>query len=233
MGVVDDATSGAGREGAMSCCQCQGIEGFFNQREARRRLRTYQRKGPDRGTRLLLDALREAGIAEATLLDIGGGIGAMQLELLAAGAASATDVDASTAYLATAREESDRRGYAGRVTYRHGNFVELAPEIAPADVVTLDRVICCYHDMPGLVGASASKALKLYGLVYPRDDRLVRAGGRVFNALMRLQRSPFRFFTHRTSAVEAVLRGAGLERRYHHTTGPWQVAVYARVAPVA
>ena len=105
----------------------------------------------------------------ATLLDIGGGVGVAQLDLLSAGLRSATDVDASSAYLDVAREEAQRRGYSERVSYRHGDLVALAPEIEPADIVTLDRVICCYHDMPALVRASAAKARRLYGLVYPHD----------------------------------------------------------------
>jgi 2-polyprenyl-3-methyl-5-hydroxy-6-metoxy-1,4-benzoquinol methylase len=212
----------------MDCCECQGIEGFFNQREAARNLKAYLRNGPARSTRILLDALRAAGVEGATLLDIGGGIGAIQLDLLSAGASSATDVDASTAYIAVAREEGARRGYSDRVTYQHGNFVDLAPTIAPADIVTLDRVICCYHDMQGLVGTSAAKARRLYGLVYPRDAWFMRMGGVVINFLLRLQRNPFRFFTHRTRAVEALLREAGLERRFQRDAGVWQVAVYAR-----
>ncbi|MGH2484724.1 MAG: class I SAM-dependent methyltransferase [Ktedonobacterales bacterium] len=213
----------------MDCCQCQGIEGLFNRRQAERDLKRYQRKGPARGTSILLDALRRQGVTGATLLDIGGGIGAIQLELLGSGAASATDVDASTAYLATARAEGARRGYGDRVTYQHGNFVELASAVAEADIVTLDRVICCYHDMRGLVGASAGKAQRLYGLVYPRDAWFVRAGAVVINLMLRLQRNPFRFFPHRTHAVEAALREAGLERRFHGKAGFWQVAVFARV----
>ncbi len=103
----------------MDCCQCQGIEGLFNQREAARRLKAFQRKGSETSTRVLLDALRAAGIEGATLLDIGGGIGAIQLELLGAGASSATDVDASTAYISAARDEAARRGFGDRVTYQH------------------------------------------------------------------------------------------------------------------
>lgn len=212
----------------MDCCQCQGIEGLFNQREAVRRLKAYRRNGPTKSTRVLLDALRVAGVAGATLLDIGGGIGAIQLDLLAAGATIATDVDASSAYLAAAREEGARRGYGDRVSYHHGDFVALAPTIEPADVVTLDRVICCYHDMHGLVGASATKARRLYGLVYPRDIWIARVYVPLFNALFRLQRSPFRIFAHRTRDVEALLRDAGLERRFHRNSGVWQVAVFAR-----
>ena len=212
----------------MDCCQCQGIEGLFNQRQAARDLKAYERKGPAKSTRLLLDALRGAGVEGATLLDIGGGIGAIQLNLLDAGVSSATDVDASSAYLAAAREEATRRGLSDRVSYQHGNFVELAPTIAPADIVTLDRVICCYHDLPGLVGASAAKARRLYGLVYPRDNWLARMVAAGLGLIMRLQRNPFRFFAHRTRDVEALLHAAGLERRFHGTAGFWQVAVYAR-----
>src|SRR5947199_213845 len=83
------------------------------------------------------------------------------------GASGATDVDASAAYLAAAREEAARQGHAERVAYHHGNFVDLAATLPPADIVTLDRVICCYHDMPALVERSSAKAARLYGLVYP------------------------------------------------------------------
>lgn len=212
----------------MDCCQCQGIEGFFNQREAASKLKAYQRKGPARSTRILLDALRREGIEGATLLDIGGGVGAIQLDLLGAGAASATDVDASTAYVAVAREEGARRGYGDRVSYLHGNFVDVAETIEPADIVTLDRVICCYHDMRGLVGASAAKARRLYGLVYPRDGWVAKIFVSVANTLSRLQGSPFRAFAHRTDDVEAVLHEAGLKRSFQRNAGIWQVAVYAR-----
>jgi hypothetical protein len=83
-------------------------------------------------------------------------------------------VDASAAYLATARTESERRGHGERVTYRHGDFVELAESIAPADIVTLDRVINVYPDWKRLTESSAARARRLYGLVYPRDRRLLR-----------------------------------------------------------
>lgn len=212
----------------MDCCQCQGIEGFFNQREAARELKAYHRKGPARSTRILLDALRRTGIEGATLLDIGGGIGAIQLDLLGAGAARATDVDASTAYIAVAREEGARRGYGDRVSYLHGNFVDVAETIEPADIVTLDRVICCYHDMRGLVGASAAKARRLYGVVYPRDGWVAKVFASGANILFRLQRNPFRIFAHRSSDVEAVLHEAGLKRSFRRNAGIWQVAVYAR-----
>lgn len=214
-----------------TCCQCQGIERLFDAREASGKLQAYQRHGPAKTTRMLLDALRAEspmGINGKSLLDIGGGIGAIQLELLASGLGSATDVDASAAYLAVARQEAQRRGYGDRVTFHHGNFVELAQEIESADIVTLDRVICCYHDMPLLVGQSVAKARRLYGLVYPRDDWWVRCFSTLENTAFRLRRHPYRNFVHASRRVDAIVRSAGLEKRSSHQDIIWQVVVYAR-----
>jgi magnesium-protoporphyrin O-methyltransferase len=212
----------------MKCCQCQAIELEFNQREAALKLKEYRRSGPAATTRLLLRALREAGVEGQTLLDIGGGIGAIQYDLLHAGARAALSVEASSAYLEAAQEEARRQGLADRIRFLHGNFVEHAADIPPADVVTLDRVICCYPDMPALVGLSAERARRLYALVYPRDAAWVRLGLRGENLLHRLMGSPFRAFAHRAAAVEAVLRERGLRRCVHRNAGFWQVAVYAR-----
>jgi magnesium-protoporphyrin O-methyltransferase len=217
----------------MTCCQCQGIERLFDRREALRKLHAYARHGPDRTTRLLLDAVKAQNIQGATLLDIGGGIGVAQLELLSAGLRSATDVDASSAYLGVAREEAQRRGYGDRVSYRHGDFVALAPQIEPADIVTLDRVICCYHDMPALVRASAAKARRLYGLVYPRAAWWTRCFSATENMMFRLRRHPYRSFIHPTRQVDALVRGAGLERRVSHQGAFWQVILYARPESVS
>jgi 2-polyprenyl-3-methyl-5-hydroxy-6-metoxy-1,4-benzoquinol methylase len=154
----------------MACCHhCQDAENVFDQRDARRRLARYQRRRPEGTTRLLIEALRGTAIYGTTVLDIGGGVGVIHHELLRAGAARATDVDASSAYLAVACDESVRQGHAEQVRYLHGDFVTLAPSIEPADVVALDRVVCCYPDMPALVGSAAARANRLLGLVYPRD----------------------------------------------------------------
>jgi len=213
----------------MSCCHhCRDAENLFDRRDAEHRLRRYRRSGPEGTTRLLVEALRAAGVGGASMLEIGGGVGVVHHELLAAGAASAVDVDASSAYLAAAAGESVRRGHAERVRYVHGDFVALAESVAPADVVALDRVVCCYPDMPALVGAAAARARRLLGLVYPRHVWWVRAGVRAVNLGLTLQRSAFRIFCHPTAAVEAVARRAGLVRRFQRNQGPWQVVVFER-----
>jgi hypothetical protein len=212
----------------MDCCQCQAIESLFNTRLAEWELKRYLKRGPAKTTRVLVEALRREGIAGETLLDIGGGVGAIQLALLKAGMASATDVDASTAYIDAARSEAEREGVGDRVRYVHGNFLEIAPEIETAGVVTLERVICCFPDMPGLVGRSAERASKLYGLVYPRDTWWMRLAARVENLVAHLRRPSFTFYVHRTAAVEDAVRRAGLERRFKQNVGFWQVAIFAR-----
>lgn len=126
----------------MNCCQCEGIACHFDTERAQDDLRTYREQGPDTTTRMLVDALVSEGVAGMRLLDIGGGVGAIQHELLDAGADQAMAVEASAAYLDAAREETARRGREDRIEYRHGNIVDLAAHqngVPPADIVTLSR----------------------------------------------------------------------------------------------
>jgi magnesium-protoporphyrin O-methyltransferase len=212
----------------MNCCQCQGIEELFSEAYVTKELTRYRLRGPDKTTRMLIDALKSTDVQGLTLLDIGGGLGAIQHELLRAGVEHATDVEASSAYLAGARAEAARRGFAERVEYQHGNFVDLASQIAPVDIVTLDRVICCYDDMQRLVGLSAARARRLYGLVYPRDTWWIKLGLGIQNFFFRLTKNRYRSYVHPTKAVEAIVNGNGLTRRYHRQTFVWQVVVYGR-----
>ena len=212
----------------MNCCQCEGIETRFNQKRAAQKLKEYRQKGPEQTTHMLIEALKAEGVKGMTLLDIGGGVGAIQHELLRAGVASATNVEASRAYISAAKEEAEGQGHAARLRHYHGNFIDLAVNIPPADIVTLDRVICCYHDMHRLVELSSARAGKLYGLVYPRDTWWVNFGFSFENFTLWLQRNPFRVFIHPTEEVEAIVRSNGLEQRFHQEAGMWQVVVYAR-----
>jgi 2-polyprenyl-3-methyl-5-hydroxy-6-metoxy-1,4-benzoquinol methylase len=212
----------------MNCPHCCGVEKTFGKGLAEHDLHDYQAHGPSKTTRLLIEALKAAGIEGLRLLDIGGGVGVVQHELLAAGVSSAISVEASSAYLQVAQRESERQGHAGRITYYHGDFVDLAPQLPQADIVTLDRVICCYPHMQALVGLSAARAAKFYGVVFPRDTGWMKAGGWLVNLLLRLQHNAFRAFVHPTTEVEAVVRANGLERRYYRKTFLWQVLVYAR-----
>lgn len=212
----------------MNCCQCQGIEDLFNEKSVQRELADYRKKGPSRTTRMLLDALKARGVQSRSLIDIGGGVGAIQHALLQAGADSALDVDASRAYINAARGEAARLGLADRTAFWHGNFVDLAPQIEPADIVTLDRVLCCFPDVENMVKHSAERAHRLYGLVYPRDTWLARAAVALMNGIFRLQGTKFRTYVHPSRWVEEMVTQSGLKRVFSGGTFIWQVIVYER-----
>jgi O-methyltransferase domain len=217
----------------MACSQCQsGGANVFGMRQANGQLKRYHKKGPNKTTRLLLDALTAEGVEGLSLLDIGGGIGVIALELVKMGVTASTSVEASPAFVTLAQAEAARQGLSDRFAVRAGDFVALASDIPTAGIVTLDRVICCYPDMPALVGQSAARAAKLYGVVYPRDTWWVRAIRTLANLVLPLLRSPLRLYIHPTAAVDAVIRGSGLAQRFHRDVGYWQVVVYARPASV-
>lgn len=210
-------------------CNC-ACPNTFSTKEADGDLKRYLKQGPDATTRALIDAIVAEGIDGATLLDIGGGIGAIQLELLAAGAASATSVDATEAYVEVARDEAERRGYGDRASGQVGDFVELAPGIEPADIVTLDRVVCCDANLLGLLEAAAARARRMVGLVYPRETWWNRIAARGEAAFGWLTRDTKRWHLHRTSDIDAILRGAGFRRREVDRSLIWQVVLYVRPA---
>lgn len=213
----------------MYCEHCCGLEKIFNEREARRELRNYERKGAPKSTQLLVDALKKAGVAGSNLLDIGGGIGIIQHELIPAGVRSVHNVEASSAYIKISREEAERSGFSDRVEYKFGNFVELAGEVESTDIVTLDRVICCYPDMKSLVGLSAEKAKKLFGVVFPRDTWWIKLAVGAFNRVYPLlSGTGYKSYVHPTSTFDEILKARGFTRRFFQKTMIWQVMVYAR-----
>jgi magnesium-protoporphyrin O-methyltransferase len=208
-------------------CSC-GCPNTFDEKVARTDLRNYLAKGPDATTQALIDAIVAEGVEGATLLDIGGGIGAIQLALLAAGAASSTSVDATEAYVQVGREEAARRGFADRTDGRVGTIEALAPGLDPADVVTLDKVVCCDPDLRALLTSAAGRARRIVGLVYPRETWWNRAAARLLAAWGWLTRDSLRWHLHATADIDAILRAAGFRRRDVDRSLIWQVALYVK-----
>jgi magnesium-protoporphyrin O-methyltransferase len=210
------------------CCE-PDYDALFDERAARRELAAYQRNGPTGTTRRLIEAIRLEGVVGASVLDIGGGVGIIGAELLGCGASTMTDVDASHAYAATARAELERRGFGDRISVRHGDFVRLAGDTAPADIVTLDRVVCCYGDWATLIDRSTERAHRLIGLVYPNDRWWMRLVVGTGNLVIRLFRQQFRFYIHPEREIDARIRGGGFERHFRHRSIGWQTVLYRRV----
>jgi hypothetical protein len=194
----------------LSRCQCDGCNSQFGARHAAKDLKRYHQNGPDATTRLLLDALKTQGLGDATLLDVGAGI------------------DATAANIDVARQEAARQGHQEQVTFVRGDLVEVARGIPSADIVTLDRVICCYDNMEQLVTVSAAKATRLYGAVYPRERWVFKIWIAVENFVRRVRGNPFQTFIHPIDAIDGVLEREGLKRTWVRDTFGWRVAVYSR-----
>ena len=58
---------------------------------------------------------------------------------------SAVHVDGSSAYIEGAKKAAKKRGLSEKIEWIHGDFVDIAKELKRSDLVTLDRVICCYQ----------------------------------------------------------------------------------------
>ncbi len=213
----------------MDCCQSEVIESKFDRKYVAKKLARYRKKGTKKTTQQLIEALQANGVSGLTLLDIGGGVGEIQHALLRSGVSFAIYNEASTAYLEACRDEADHQGHADRIRHVLGNFLDIANDIGPADIVTLDRVICCYPDMPSLVNLSAQKARRLYGIVYPLDRWWVWLAMEVYYNLRHwIQRKPMRNFVYPSKDIEAIIQNNGLSRSFYKLMGPWQIAVYTR-----
>ena len=206
-----------------------GIKRLFDDKMARRELKRYKKKGPSKSTRKLLDFIIREGVEGRTLMDIGGGIGAIQHELYKAGIVSSVDIDASSAYLNAAKKESELYGNLEHSQFLEGDFTDefLCPE--PADIVTLDRVICCYDEMEKLVEKSSSLAKKIYAVVYPREVWYVILGLYFTKFAMFVIRHPYRMYVHSSEKVDSIIRGNGFTMKYNDRTILWRVDVYGKI----
>ena len=214
----------------MNCCgHCQDAGRIFGDGTAKRELRRYLKRGPNKSTRMLLDEIRKHDLSGWSLLDIGSGVGAIGFELLDEGVARAVSVDASPAYVSVSRAEAARKGVADRSHHLAGDFTSIPDDIPNADVVTLDRSICCYPHMKKLVDQSTEKAGRLYGVVYPRNRWSVRAVMRIGNIVNMLRRIDFRTYVHPPREIDERIRANGFKRVKLLRTMVWEVALYERV----
>jgi 2-polyprenyl-3-methyl-5-hydroxy-6-metoxy-1,4-benzoquinol methylase len=213
-----------------SCCPSGDYHRFFNQRFARRLANRYRKRGLDTTGRRMVEFLRGLGIEGASVLEIGGGVGEIEIELLKAGAARAQNLELSPAYEQQARKLAAQAGVQGRLDWRLHDLAEHPGAVAPADLVVLHRVVCCYPDYERLLGAAADHARRALVFSYPPRNLLFRAFYGVFNLVMRLTRSSFRGFAHPPGAMLAVLEDHGLRRTYLRRSRIWQVAGLERAS---
>ena len=213
------------------CCGCEAIDRHFGADRVAGELATYLRRGPTGTSRLLLGALGRLSPPIESILDIGAGIGVLHHELIGGGGRSAVHVEAASACIEAAQKESIRRGHAERVRFFHGDFLALAPSIAPADLVTLDRVVCCYPAFEPLIRLSAERAKQFYALSFPHDRWYLRGHTWWQNRRRKRVGNPFRTFVHPVTQIRSLVQAAGLQILRSRRTLVWEVLICARMDP--
>ncbi len=211
------------------CNHCQDAGTVFNDKKANKELKRYLKKGPPRSTRLLIESLREENMQGKSLLDIGGGIGAIQHELSEDGLLSIYHVEASQAYIKVSEAEAERRGYSDRLHSWHGDFVQLAPQLPETDIITADRALCCYPYMEKFVKTCALKSRRYCALVYPVESYFIAAGIVLANLYFKLSGNDFRLYLHSRNAINEIFKAEGFELHYTAKTLMWHVDIYASV----
>lgn len=213
----------------MDCCVLtQDIDAYFDERTARSEVSQYLKKGPAPHARAMLEAVSARGLKDASILEIGGGIGALQVELLKRGAVRATNVEVSAAYLTAAQKLAGQLGLAERVDYHRADFACNADSVPAADLVILHRVVCCYPDMPGLVSAAAQHSRHVLALSFPRDEWYMRLYIEAQAGWTRMRGSHFRNYVHSPGAIFRVAADAGLKPVHQSYSGTWQIVIFER-----
>jgi 2-polyprenyl-3-methyl-5-hydroxy-6-metoxy-1,4-benzoquinol methylase len=206
------------------CCNPRGCDSFFTPRFARRMAKRYRKRGLDGTARRMVEFLERRGLEGATVLEIGGGVGEIQIELLKRGAARAMNLELSPAYDEEAQRLLREADLESRAERRLHDLAVDPDAVEPADLVVLHRVVCCYPDYERLLGAVAEHARRAVVFSYPPRNVVSRLFVTGANVVFRLRRRQYRSFAHPPAAMLSVLRERGLRDTFAGHSLVWQVA---------
>jgi len=207
---------------------CCGVEKIFDSKEAAKLKKKYLKKGPRGVTRVLVQLLDRLPKEGKSLLDIGGGVGALQWHFLENGGESSTDIDASEAYLKTAEELSQEKGLSDRTKFVLADIACLE-DIGPHQYVTLDKVVCCYPDYKSLLEKATGNCTETLALSMPVSNMVSRAISKMTNVwLSYIKRSPFRMHIHQVKEIDAFIESKGFKLIDKKLSFPWWARVYGR-----
>ena len=204
---------------------------MFGGSTATKEAEAYRKAGRPKRIRTILNYLETRGIQGASIVDIGFGIGSTHLELLKLGAGQVIGFEIVEPYIRQAEKLAVESGFVTRVDYRLGDFTCDHSDIVSADIVILDRSVCCYPDMRGLVQPSADIAGRFYVLILPVENLVSRLVVCIANLVMWLRRTDFRVFIHPQTHIDRVLQKSGLHPIIQDRSGVWKAIIYERLGP--
>lgn len=215
----------------MDCCpDRESYEKVFSRRFSRSSARRYLRRGLAGPARRIADFLQAGGLTGVSVLEVGGGVGDLEVDLLRRGAASALNLEISESYDEDARALEERFGVTGRIVRRTVDLAREPQAVEPADVVVLNRVVCCYPDYEGLLSAAAGRARGRLAFSHPTANPLQRTAVWFENLRNRVLGREFRAYVHDPAAMVAVVEAAGLRRVMSHRGLTWSVVGFERSA---
>ena len=213
----------------MACCcpHSHSASRFFSFFAKNYRKR-FEKKGFEPSQQQLVTGIKQAGIKDATLLEVGSGVGYLHQTLLEQGACSAVGIDLSPDMLTEAKDWAKEKGLDERVHYIAGDVIAHNDEIEPADITILDKVVCCYPDAEGMVNTTITKTNRVYALTYPRNLWFIRLATEVTAFILKIFRSDFRPYIHSPEDIENWIKEAGFEKNFQSNTFIWQSQVYTK-----
>jgi magnesium-protoporphyrin O-methyltransferase len=206
----------------VSCCTSTGYRTIFGRKAVERDARRYRRKGLTDSAGWILQVLGDDGVTDRSVLEVGGGIGSLQIELLEAGVSHATNVEIIDSYEATARSLIAERDLEARVERHIADYAQHPEHTPAADIVIMHRVICCYPDPDTLTAAACSRARDRVAITIPRDTPWVKLGFWGMNAWLRLCRIAFRGYVHPQARILEVANSHGFHATHHQRGALWE-----------
>ena len=215
--------------------QTNEIAGTFNEL-AHDRCCKYKSKGLTASTEVLLHLLTErSGLVGKTVLDLGCGTGFFALETLRQGASSCMGVDLSSAAIHEANEFAKESGLQDRARFEVGNAASI--QHPTADIVVMDKVLCCYPDADSLLKTASASSRELLSFVVPRNEGLMkpmmRVGIGMINLVERVRKTGFRLYLHPLRSLDRLLVDNGFQRSSKAKSRFWLVFLYKRTGPGA
>ncbi|HLM20083.1 MAG TPA: methyltransferase domain-containing protein [Propionibacteriaceae bacterium] len=203
---------------------------MFGPRFARHVAYRYRKRGLDKTAGRMVGYLADRGVDGASVLEIGGGVGDIQLELLGKGASRTTNLELVDAYEADASDLAESAGMRERMTRRQVDIAAMPDQVEAHDIVVLHRVVCCYPDYERLLTAAADHAKRLLVFSHPPRNWLSRTLTGLQGVGFRVMGKSFRTFAHPPAAMVAVAEGRGMRTDYTYRGPVWQVVGLARAA---
>jgi 2-polyprenyl-3-methyl-5-hydroxy-6-metoxy-1,4-benzoquinol methylase len=212
----------------MTCKHCCDADQFFDLKGAKKEIKKYKRRGTKSATKRLISYLNGFDVKGKTLLDIGGGIGALQWNHLKEGGKSTTDIDASSGYLEIAKGYAMENSWHEKSNFMQGDFYGDIDQISKHDIVTLDKVICCYPDFKVLLQKSMDHCHEILALSFPIGGPVSKSLSFFAKLWLKLKGSTFHPYIHDHREVEALITSGGFELVRSGISFPWRVRLYQK-----